>query len=257
MGQRCPSPVSPMGIADLVGQRCPSPVSPMGIADLVGQRCPSPVLAAIPQVCATAIRASTEGSVRVVAAMPQEELESEAGVLMAATSCFKGPRTQRLGLRVSFGDSSLSTFPCDGALHKFIPKKRVKGQPVLQGPGYVSSIEALSRAQRLSHEVGHAAAQNESKHAAAASWSPARLIFDTGSGDHLMGVGNVPKQLARNSTLVDVPQTLMTANGPVTVDRQVHFPCPALGVDVDALLLKDSPNVLSAGRLVDEEELDF
>ena len=48
----------------------------------------------------------------------------------------------------------------------------------------------------------------------------------------------------------------MTANGPVQADRQVSFGCPALGADVDALLLKDSPHVLSAGRLVDEEKLD-
>ena len=171
---------------------------------------------------------------------------------MAVASCFRGPSSKRLGLRVSFGETSSKTFPCTGVLCKLLKKKRVRGQPVSQGPGYVSVEKALSRAQRLAHEVGHDPAHHEAGRAAAAPWSPARLIFDTGSGDHLMGVGSIPKQLARNSTKVEVPQTLITANGPVTVDTQVTFPCPALGADVDALLLPNTPNVLSAGRLVDE-----
>ena len=48
-----------------------------------------------------------------------------------------------------------------------------------------------------------------------------------------------------------------TLNGPTTADKAIDFWLPALSINISALVLKDSPNALSVGKIVRESGLDF
>ena len=81
-------------------------------------------------------------------------------------------------------------------------------------------------------------------------------LSDTGTALHLVGEKNLStEELSRVRKISAI--TLHTPNGPTTANRAIDFWLPALDINISALVLKDSPNALSVGKIVRESGLDF
>ena len=80
------------------------------------------------------------------------------------------------------------------------------------------------------------------------------IIGDTGSGNHILGASRVGSD---DKVYTGKPKRLATANGVITVANRVKTHMKALGVEIDSLVLEDSPSVLSIGRLCMSGDFDF
>jgi hypothetical protein len=115
---------------------------------------------------------------------------------------------------------------------------------------------AQQRAYRLSKEVGSLAMQAQPAAVSKNAGGP-KVIVDSGSGSHLAKrVPNMPGIKKGN------PITLSTANGLISVDERIDISFGLLDengepLSIEALLLDNTPNVLSLGRLVEDEGYDF
>ena len=83
-----------------------------------------------------------------------------------------------------------------------------------------------------------------------------RLIVDSGASFHMVDSGSLtPKEKKTIRSCTPIP--LQTANGIVYADKSAKIYIRALSLTVDALMLKDSPPVLSLGRLCTENGLSY
>ena len=55
----------------------------------------------------------------------------------------------------------------------------------------------------------------------------------------------------------DTPLIFVTANGEVPRDKVIATDIPQLGITRDMYVMKDSPNVISIGRLIIDDGYDF
>ena len=84
------------------------------------------------------------------------------------------------------------------------------------------------------------------------SANPCKWIIDSGAGFHLVG----RKRLASNGVEVKEaakPLILSTANGRVGADKVAVVEVEKLGTEAEAIVLDDSPSVISLGRKCVEE----
>ena len=84
-----------------------------------------------------------------------------------------------------------------------------------------------------------------------------RWIVDSGSCHDLVGQNNLMVKEAQSVTAINEPALLWTANGLITVDQEVSLPISRIGKKVYALVMNDSPNVLSLGRRIMEDGYSF
>ena len=83
-----------------------------------------------------------------------------------------------------------------------------------------------------------------------------RWIADTGSANHLMGREQLgPQQVNKLKTVEEL--RLATANGVITTDKAVDVWLPDLQITARLIILDHCPSVLSIGRLVEDEMLEF
>ena len=81
-------------------------------------------------------------------------------------------------------------------------------------------------------------------------------IVDTGSAHHLISRGDLAR-LKVNTQMVDKAILLATANGTITADTRAQYFDNKLGITLDPLVLDDSPEVVSVGRLTGEGDHEF
>jgi hypothetical protein len=82
----------------------------------------------------------------------------------------------------------------------------------------------------------------------------AARILDSGASSHIQGSMNGLIPGSRHKT--DLAWELTTCNGPVRIDDAVKIDVPHIGV-VNALSIGNSPDLLSMGRAIFENQLDF
>ncbi len=84
-----------------------------------------------------------------------------------------------------------------------------------------------------------------------------RCIADTGSALHVRSLDDIP--LRERQMIVEAlrPMTLQTANGETPVSKQIATRISKLGCTKDMYVLKDSPSIISVGRLVLDDGYDF
>ena len=83
------------------------------------------------------------------------------------------------------------------------------------------------------------------------------MLADTGIGDDLISPNDVPQWLLDEAIPLESLVVLQTANGPVALEKRVRLQCPGLPTNLAALLLDDTPPVVSLGLRVEEEFYDF
>ena len=81
-------------------------------------------------------------------------------------------------------------------------------------------------------------------------------VIDTGSENHLVCADHVSPSAADTRKL-DRPLRLATANGEIKVDTRVKHTVPELGMTVDPLVLPNTVDALSVGRLVLDNDFSF
>ena len=86
---------------------------------------------------------------------------------------------------------------------------------------------------------------------------PGYWIVDTGSGNHLISADKLKSGWKRYLHKTDVDHFLATANGNITVNKAVGVASKALSKIIEALLLENSPSVLSVGKLVEHHGFSF
>ncbi len=84
-----------------------------------------------------------------------------------------------------------------------------------------------------------------------------RCIADTGSALHVRRLDDIP--LRERQLIVEVlrPIQLQTANGETPVSKQIATKISKPGCTKDMYVLKDSPSIISVGRLVLDDGYDF
>ena len=122
------------------------------------------------------------------------------------------------------------------------------------GRGGNSSIECT---RLRHHQCGGPAAPAPAAPSSLVLWSPSRVLQDSGSGDHLVSKTDVPKTSRKFFQPLTVPSTLHTANGEIVADKSYTFECQPLGIKLSALVLDDTPNVASMGKLVMDDGFEF
>ena len=79
------------------------------------------------------------------------------------------------------------------------------------------------------------------------------FVIDSGASHHLIGFNKLtPKEKGSIRSIAE-PQRLQSANGIVTVDKEVHIFVPALNMSVWAQLIDDCPAILSLGVLCSKQ----
>ena len=79
------------------------------------------------------------------------------------------------------------------------------------------------------------------------------FVIDSGASQHLIGFDKLtPKEKGSIRSIAE-PQRLQSANGIVTVDKEVHIFVPALNTSVWAHLMDDCPAILSMGNLCSKQ----
>ena len=81
-------------------------------------------------------------------------------------------------------------------------------------------------------------------------------LADTGTAVHLANRGDLTAEEVANIKIVP-PIHLHTPNGVVCVKEALDKYIPSLNVSVEVMVMQDSPNALSVGRLVRQSGLDF
>ena len=87
--------------------------------------------------------------------------------------------------------------------------------------------------------------------------TPIVWVADTGSGNHLSGRAQLPESTIRYIRENPESLRLATANGVVDAKAILDIHAPELQVDARVLVLDDCPNVLSVGRLVEDNLFEF
>ena len=77
---------------------------------------------------------------------------------------------------------------------------------------------------------------------------PERWIADTGCGDDLIGDNDMTPQDWQDVEPAPKSLCLKSANGPVCASHIISYQCTTTGEVIDALVMKDSPLVISIGR---------
>ena len=171
-------------------------------------------------------------------------------------SCFRGATPRDPSLKVSFGDADyyIHVVAPKAELWPLGSKKRQRVQHPSRAPTAELEKQARESASRLAARL-KLPSQTPACGSTSKRWWPFRLLMDTGSGDHLASKGTTPSAILRCASKTDSPLLLTTANGLIDADTQVPFYVQRLDIDLAALLLDSTPEVLSVGRLVEEHVL--
>ena len=181
------------------------------------------------------------------------------------------PRRKRASARVSetkrkvsFGKTEVYFYPVEGEIFRHVTNKRNRYH---RHEGLKPRDEAIADARRraleLAKELKYDSTSRSGKPAASAlplpgcDRHPRRWIADTGSGEDIIGPGEVPEASLQNPIECEEAAHLITANGPIKVDKRVALECFALGENVQPLLLPDTPAVVSVGRRVMDMLYEF
>ena len=78
-----------------------------------------------------------------------------------------------------------------------------------------------------------------------------------GGAQHCRGLDDIPQHERCNIRKADVPLILVTANGQVPCDEVIATDIPQLGITRDMYVMKDTPSVISIGRLALDDGYDF
>ena len=162
---------------------------------------------------------------------------------------------------MSFGDTETNTFVAGpiphlgwkADLYRIKVKKRRRVQHPAREPSAVLEKQARESASQLAQLLG----VDTGTAAASKSWCPKRLLVDSGSGDHLSSRKSTPKSVVKRTRNTGNPLVLFTANALISVDGAFDYFHPRLQKRIESLLLEDTPDVLSIGKLVEEEGIDF
>jgi len=84
-----------------------------------------------------------------------------------------------------------------------------------------------------------------------------RWIIDSGSAFDIVDQGSLTQKERETVRRVADPTTLVTANGAIEADEVLPVRISDLGLKADALVLRDSPSVLSLGKRIMEEGFSF
>ena len=84
-----------------------------------------------------------------------------------------------------------------------------------------------------------------------------QIIGDSGAAQHCRGLDDIPINERCKIRKADVPLIFVTANGEVPCDEVIATDIPQLGITRDMYVMKDSPSVISIGRLVTNDGYDF
>ena len=85
-----------------------------------------------------------------------------------------------------------------------------------------------------------------------------RYVADTGAGHHYTNFDDLSESERRSIRTVKVPHKLATSLGITSADKEVdEFQIEFLGSVRKAVILKDTPNILSIGRLVVDDGYAF
>ena len=116
-----------------------------------------------------------------------------------------------------------------------------------------SAKRARHRAKQLKREVERFAAPAVSVVAEKGNAEFPRVwILDTGSCVDLVRRDELSPQEAGRITSAEIAQNLLTANGPTRADQEVSLRVNSCGANTQALVMDDSPSVLSLGKLVQD-----
>ena len=106
--------------------------------------------------------------------------------------------------------------------------------------------------------VATAANSPEGVPAAAACFSgPTEWLQDTGSPNDLVDRQDLLPEILKHSEPAECPVTLCTAGGEIIVDKQIKLQVGATREEIYALLLDDSPSVMSIGKRCMRLGFDF
>ena len=86
---------------------------------------------------------------------------------------------------------------------------------------------------------------------------PRKFLVDSGAGLHVVSLRSLSKREKASIQNLDVPYKVNTANGEIIIDKFATVRVRELGITVKAMVLKDSPSVLSLGKLVDEHGFEY
>ena len=84
-----------------------------------------------------------------------------------------------------------------------------------------------------------------------------QIIGDSGAAQHCRGLDDIPQHERCKIRKADIPLIFVTANGEVPCDEVIATDIPQLGITRDMYVMKDSPSVISIGRLVIDDGYDF
>ena len=84
-----------------------------------------------------------------------------------------------------------------------------------------------------------------------------QIIGDSGAAQHCRGLDDIPKDERHKTRKADIPLIFVTANGEVPCDKVIATDIPQLGITRDMYVMKDSPSVISIGRLVIDDGYEF
>ena len=84
-----------------------------------------------------------------------------------------------------------------------------------------------------------------------------QIIGDSGAAQHCRGLDDIPKDERHKIRKADTPLIFVTANGEVPCNKVIATDIPQLGITRDMYVMKDSPSVISIGRLVIDDGCDF
>ena len=87
--------------------------------------------------------------------------------------------------------------------------------------------------------------------------TPVIWVADTGSGNHLAGRAGLSKQAKGCIMKSNSGLRLATANGVIDANAVLDLYVPEMGVKARVLVLDNSPNVISVGRLVEDSLYEF
>ena len=77
---------------------------------------------------------------------------------------------------------------------------------------------------------------------------PDKILVDTGASWHMASRKTLPPEVVRTARRLKIPIKLSTANGDITVSAVVDIKPPGFDHTVEALLLDDTPTVVSVGK---------
>ena len=77
-----------------------------------------------------------------------------------------------------------------------------------------------------------------------------QIIGDSGAAQHCRGLDDIPKDERHKIRKADIPLIFVSANGEVPCNKVIATDIPQLGITRDMYVMKDSPSVISIGRLL-------